>query len=74
LEEYYIDTRPVLEEYQEMFDTEKMMLSVGLDLATTKDDYNYDINTTEVSAFYYDLINRVPMANYVCDYWYDLMD
>jgi hypothetical protein len=51
-----------------------MMLSVGLDLATTNDDYNYDVNTTDVSAFYYDLINRVPMANYVCDYWYDLMD
>ena len=74
LEEYYIDTRPVMPEYQEMFRIEKNMLSVGLDLSTSEDDYNYDITTDDVTAFYYDLINRVPMANYVCDFWYDVMD
>ena len=74
LEEYYIDTRPVLPEYQAMHNAEKTMLSVGLDLSTSEDDYNYDITTTDVTDFYYDLRNKVPMANYVCDYWYELMD
>ena len=38
--------QPVLPEYQAMYDAEKTMLSVGLDLSTSEDDYNYDITTT----------------------------
>jgi len=73
LEEYFIDTRPVLPEYEVMFQTEKSLLKVGLDLSTSEENYDYDISTTNYIEFYYDLINMEPMGNYVCDFWYDIM-
>tara|TARA_X000000950_G_scaffold256106_1_gene321308 strand:- start:83 stop:391 length:309 start_codon:yes stop_codon:yes gene_type:complete len=64
LEEYFVIN------YQ--YSSEVSILLAGLNLST-EETYQYDFDDTDFSEFYLDLLNYDPTANYVCDFWYDIM-
>tara|TARA_B100001778_G_C18126832_1_gene423192 strand:+ start:96 stop:407 length:312 start_codon:yes stop_codon:yes gene_type:complete len=53
-------------------DTSTNILLAGLNLSTG-DTYQYDFETTDFTEFYNDLYNYDPKAQYVCDFWFDIM-
>lgn len=54
------------------YSSEVSVLLAGLSLST-ESTYQYDLNDKDFSEFYFDLLNYDPTANYVCDFWYDIM-
>ena len=65
LEEYFINDF-------DYSDTTTNLLLAGLNLSTG-DTYQYDFGDTDFSEFYLDLYNYDPKAQYVCDFWFDIM-
>lgn len=64
LEEYF------LIDYE--YSSDVSVLLAGLNLST-ESTYQYDFDDSDFSEFYFDLLDYDPTANYVCDYWYDIM-